>query len=175
MSNRSPEYALLGFLYEQPYHGYELHQRLTAELGSIWHASQSQTYNILKRLERQGFIQATTVEQEKLPPRQVLHITPTGKRRFKTWLRTPTGSTVRAIRVDFITRLYFARHLGKEEVQAMLETQAAAVQDDLRQLESILADMPNERLYNRLGLELRIHQLNSILSWLMECRSIILP
>jgi len=33
----SPEYVLLGFLNQQPAHGYELHQRIEAQLGQIWH------------------------------------------------------------------------------------------------------------------------------------------
>ena len=52
----SPEYALLGLLDLQPMHGYELHQRLTKELGQIWHVSLSQAYNILKRLEHKNLI-----------------------------------------------------------------------------------------------------------------------
>ena len=63
----SPEYALLGFLSQQQAHGYELHRRLTEELGQVWHVSLSQTYNILTRLERQGYIAGKTFEQEKAP------------------------------------------------------------------------------------------------------------
>ena len=33
----SPEYVLLGFLNQQPAHGYDLHERIEAELGQIWH------------------------------------------------------------------------------------------------------------------------------------------
>ena len=77
--SRSPEYALLGFLYSHSDHGYDLHRLLVAELGQIWHVSQSQTYAILKRLESQGYISATTVEQEKLPAIQYLQITPAGR------------------------------------------------------------------------------------------------
>jgi hypothetical protein len=35
----SPEYVLLGFLNQQPAHGYDLHERMEAELGQIWHIS----------------------------------------------------------------------------------------------------------------------------------------
>jgi len=63
----SPEFALLGLLEQRPAHGYELHQRLYAELGYLWHISLSQAYNILKRLEAQGFIQGAPQPQENLP------------------------------------------------------------------------------------------------------------
>ena len=50
----SPEYVLLGLLNLQPAHGYALHERITQELGTIWHISLSQTYSLLNRLESQG-------------------------------------------------------------------------------------------------------------------------
>src|SRR5688572_6523858 len=84
--NLSPEFALLGFLIEEPTHGYDLHQRFVAELGHVWHMSQSQAYAILKRLEQRGDIKAHVVEQEKLPARQMLRITSQGRRRFNEWM-----------------------------------------------------------------------------------------
>ena len=48
--------ALLGYLYGGPSHGYDLHRRVMADLGEVWHLSQSQAYSILKRLEKQGEI-----------------------------------------------------------------------------------------------------------------------
>ncbi len=48
-SRLSPEYVLMGFLYQHPGYGYDLHRRLSEEFGYIWHVSRSQTHNILKR------------------------------------------------------------------------------------------------------------------------------
>jgi len=168
--SRSPEYALLGFLYSQPNHGYDLHRLLIAELGETWHVSQSQTYNILKRLETQGCISSTIVEQEKLPAIQYLRITPAGRRRFEAWLERPTGSSVRVIRLEFITRLYFARKLAPEKIPPMLEAQTTEVQNTLARLETSWAALPDGQTFNRLSLQLRIRQLKSILDWLVECR-----
>ena len=88
MSNLSPEFAILGFLVAGPSHGYDLHQKFQVELGNVWHLSQSQAYAILKRLETRGDITSQQVEQDKLPPRQLLYITETGKRRFEEWLNS---------------------------------------------------------------------------------------
>src|SRR5512143_1910165 len=102
---KSPEFALLGFLYIQPGHGYELHQRLARELGYIWSVSQSETYNTLKRLEAQGFVKSRIVRQEKLPSRNLLSLTRRGRARFEAWLKTPGANSVRTIRLEFTTRL----------------------------------------------------------------------
>jgi PadR family transcriptional regulator, regulatory protein AphA len=168
--SRSPECALLGFLYSQPGHGYDLHRLLVSELGQAWHVSQSQTYAILKRLETQGCISSTTVEQEKLPAIQYLTITPAGRRRFETWLEAPTGSSVRAIRLEFITRLYFTQKLAPEKIPSMLDAQTSEVQTTLARLEAGLAALPDSQTFNRLSLQLRIQQLRSIVDWLDECR-----
>src|SRR3990172_4549335 len=87
----SPEFALLGFLAQHSAHGYELHQRLVTNLGQIWHVSLSQTYNILNRLEAQGFITGTVQEQEKLPDRRRFRVTAAGRRRFENWLHSASG------------------------------------------------------------------------------------
>jgi molybdopterin-binding protein len=169
-AGKSPEFALLGFLYLQPSHGYELHLRLLKELGYIWNVSQSQTYNILRRLEAQGFIKSKVVKQKVLHPRYLLTLTLPGRLRFETWLKTPGGSSVRTIRLEFTTRLYFARQTGILKLQDMIDLQVAEVRTSLRQMESLLADMPPSETYNRLGLEYQIFQRKSILDWLDACR-----
>lgn len=161
----SPEFALLGFLYLQPAHGYDLHRRLTAELGEIWRVSQSQTYNILKRLQSQGYLTARRVTQEKLPAMQTLEITPAGRARFEAWLAAPTAGSVRAIRLDFLTRLYFARQLAPARLPAMLADQTERLRQTIARLEARQASSE----INRLSLQLRIRQLRSVLEWLQEC------
>ena len=166
----SPEYVLLGFLYWHPGHGYELHRRFGNEFGYIWHVSQSQTYNILKRLEAQGYIRSSSVHQEKLPPRQLLQLTETGLQRFNTWLETPTKCSVHAIRVEFITRLYFIQMYQPQKIQEAIRIQYEEVQLGLNRLNDMRANLPENQTINHLALDLRIKLLNSIVKWLDECR-----
>jgi DNA-binding PadR family transcriptional regulator len=168
-SRLSPEYVLLGFLYRDPSHGYDLHKRMEVEFENIWHASQSQTYNILSRLEAQGFIMATLVEQEKLPPRQLLHLTGVGKLRFEEWLDKPTKPSVHTIRVEFISRLYFMQLYYPQKVLQMIQKQMDVVSNGLFQQEENLRNLPDDQTFNRLALELRIKLLYSLISWLKEC------
>ena len=169
----SPEYALLGFLSQRPAHGYELHRRLVDELGQVWHVSLSQTYNILTRLEGQGFIAGAVQAQQKLPARRLFKLTAAGRRHFDTWLQAPTGCSVRAIRVEFTTRLFFASAHGADMARGLIEAQAAEVQQGLSHLKDTFDELPAEQPFNRLGLALRIRQLSSILDWLDECRDML--
>jgi DNA-binding PadR family transcriptional regulator len=68
-------HALLGLLASRPGTGYELRQRFGASLGSAWHASHSQIYPELSRLEEHGLVEV------------VGH----GARRSRTWAVTSDG------------------------------------------------------------------------------------
>jgi DNA-binding PadR family transcriptional regulator len=169
-SNLSPEYPLLGLLAQKPAHGYELHQRLTEEFGHIWHISLSQTYNILKRLEKQGAIAGEDEEQENRPARRFFCLTVEGRQRFEIWLDSTVGCSTRAIRVGFLTRLAFAESLRPELVAGLLERQIVEVQGGIDRLQGGLDTLPVEQTYNRLALQLRVRQLMPMLDWLTECQ-----
>lgn len=169
----SPEFALLGLLSQKPAHGYELHQRLDTDLRQVWHVSLSQTYNILNRLEERGYLSGVVEEQEKHPTRRRFHLTPAGQQRFDQWLHTPSRSTVRAIRVEFITRLYFARATSLELAIGLIDAQVVETKLGLERLKTLLDEIPAENTFNRLGVDLRVRQLASILEWLSHCRATI--
>ncbi len=169
--NLSPEFALLGFLVAGPQHGYDLHRRFQAELGQVWHLSQSQAYAILKRLERNGSISSHMIEQEKLPPKQVLRITAAGRRRFNEWLESRVSGNARSIRLEFLTRLYFVRRYKPERTEAIYEAQKAEVQARIERLQALLCGIPAGQVFNRLSLDLRLRQMQLILSWIDEMRT----
>jgi DNA-binding PadR family transcriptional regulator len=169
----SPEYPLLGFLIQQPGHGYRIHQQLTTEFGNLWRISLSQTYNILKRLEAQGFIVGQRQEREGTPARRCFQVTPEGMMRFEEWLDTPSGSSVRAIRVEFITRLYFALARNQQLTESIIEGQIVACRERLGSLQESLDLLPGNKNFDRLGLELRISQLEALLNWLPRCSQIL--
>jgi DNA-binding PadR family transcriptional regulator len=166
----SPEMALLGLLYEAPGHGYDLHRKVVTDLGQVWHLSQSQAYSILKRLEMRGEISMEEVLQEKLPPRQLLHTTELGRRRFLDWLDTPSGGSTRAIRMEFVTRVYFLKMYLPEKLTPAFERQRAEIETHIRRLETIHDDLPVEQIYNRMSLSMRLKQLRLVLEWLDECQ-----
>jgi hypothetical protein len=82
---------------------------------------------------------------------------------------------MRAIRVEFTTRLFFIQQLNPESLHDLVEAQIAETRGCLTHLQSMLADLPAEQKINRLGLELRIRQLNSVMDWMLECEQTIQP
>lgn len=166
----SPEMALLGQLYGSPRHGYDLHRKVISDLGEVWHLSQSQAYAILKRLEAQGDISMEEIPQEKLPSRQLLHLTQQGRERFLNWLDTPSGGSTRAIRLEFITRLYFLNQYFPEKVARAFDQQRSEAETHLQRLEETRANLPDDQVYNRMSLNMRLEQLRAVLEWLDECQ-----
>jgi len=169
--NVSPEFALLGFLIAGPSHGYDLHQRFLSELGQVWHLSQSQAYAILKRLENRGDVSAQVIEQEKLPARQLLHITDAGQRRFFEWLESGIGTTARSIRLEFLTRLYFTQLYRPHNLAQIHQAQCAEIETTIVRLDNLLEHLPPDQLLNRLSLDLRLRQMRLIQNWMAEIRT----
>jgi DNA-binding PadR family transcriptional regulator len=168
--NISPEFALLGFLIAKPSHGYDLHQRFVTELGHVWHMSQSQAYAILKRLEQHGDVNAQVVQQDKLPARQILHITAQGRRRFNEWMGDISGNS-RSIRLEFLSRLYFSQIYTPEKVMKIYEAQNAEIESSIERLETLLVNLPPEQQFNQLSLDLRYRQMKLIQEWISDIKT----
>jgi DNA-binding PadR family transcriptional regulator len=166
----SPEVVLLGLLYAGESHGYDLHRKVVTDLGQVWHLSQSQAYAILKRLEAQGDISAKRIQQEKLPSRQLLRITSQGRQKFLQWLDAPSGGSTRAIRLEFITRLYFMKMYFLEKIEPAFDQQRAEANTHIQRLENTMAELPREQIYNRMSLDMRLKQLKLVLQWLDDCQ-----
>ena len=66
------EYALLGFLYRRPMHGYEIYQQLTDRtgLGLVWRLKQGRLYALLSKLEQRDYVETTLEPQDTRPPSQ---------------------------------------------------------------------------------------------------------
>lgn len=171
----SPEMALLGLLYGASMHGYDLHRKVNADLGQVWHLSQSQAYSILKRLEAQGDVSVEEIPQEKLPPRQLLHMTPRGRQRFLEWLDANSGGSTRAIRMEFVTRLYFLNLHFPEKIAHAFDRQRDEAESHIARLKKVFDELPVDQIYNRISLKLRVEQLKTVLAWLNECQEYFQP
>jgi PadR family transcriptional regulator AphA len=165
-SSLSPEYPLLGLLRLEPGHGYQVHQRLERDLGSLWMVRQNQAYNILNRLEAAGMVRATLGSGKGTHAQRRFSLTPAGRRRFDAWLHAPTGLSARALRVDFLTRLYFAQRLDPKLAHEIIDGQLAVTRDGvdrlLRQTEAEQA----HGVVAELSEDLRVRHLKLVIEWL---------
>jgi DNA-binding PadR family transcriptional regulator len=156
-------------LSQEPAHGYELQRRLASELPALWNLRESQLYATLKRLEARGLITGRGSQGAGRAARRRFRLTAAGSRLFEGWLLTPTPASVRAIRVEFLSRLHFALQRDRTLARRLLDEQADAILHAIDRLETGLEALPIERPLSRLAAKLRIQQLRSTIDWLAEC------
>jgi DNA-binding PadR family transcriptional regulator len=122
-----PEFVPLGFLAEEAVHGYELYRRFSESLAGLWRISESQMYSTLKRLEERGLVEGSAPEKGSAASRRVLSITGSGRGLFEAWLAEPSACSPRVLRLEFLTRMFFARRSQPARVAALFDGQRATV------------------------------------------------
>ncbi len=165
------EQALLGFLHQAPLHGYAIHQRLSdpAGLGPVWQIKLSQLYAQLTKLEAAGLISAEIEPQHNKPPRKVYQLTDAGRRTFLTWIEQPVAHG-RALRLEFLVKLYFARQVDAEVATRLLSAQKLACEAWLAEEQAHVAEEGNlGRDYSQLVHQFRLGQIEAMLTWLDQC------
>ncbi|HUW70340.1 MAG TPA: PadR family transcriptional regulator [bacterium] len=161
-----PEFVPLGFLVEEPTHGYELYRRFSETLAGLWRLSESQMYATLKRLEYHGLIESSAPEKGSAASRRVLSPTAGGRRLFDAWLAEPTVCSPRVLRLEFLSRLFFARRMAPDSIAGMFADQRVLVSDALGRLgESRGHDTAGFDVFD-LALAFSESQLRSALAWL---------
>jgi PadR family transcriptional regulator AphA len=121
------ELALLGFLTEQPMHGYELFRRMGDPHGpgAVWHVKQPQLYALLNRMEAEGLIEGVLQELTSRPQRRQYSLTQAGSESFTAWLVDPV-SHARDMRIEFMLKLYFSRRHNPQSALCLVEAQQTA-------------------------------------------------
>ncbi|MCL4867737.1 MAG: PadR family transcriptional regulator [Anaerolineae bacterium] len=172
-SSLNLELALLGFLNEQPQHGYAIHQQLfdPTGLGSVWRLKLSQLYALLHKLEQTGYVVTTLELQESRPPRKLFHLTPAGAAAFAQWIATPVPRG-RALRLEFLVKLYFARQIGPEAAAQLIAAQREQCQTWLAAGEASLHEAQAQgRSYSYLVKQFRQGQIEAVVAWLDSCET----
>ncbi|MEZ0069021.1 DNA-binding PadR family transcriptional regulator [Streptacidiphilus sp. MAP12-20] len=111
------ELAILGFLYEQPLHGYDLKRRVAHLTGHVRPIADGTLYPAIKRLERSGWLERQTEPGSRAAPRHMLTLTSAGREELLRRLRE-AGETDISDENRWFTVLAFLRHLADSVAQA---------------------------------------------------------
>ena len=82
---------------------------------------------------------------------------------------------MRAIRIEFTSRLYFSLAKDRDYTAGLIAEQISDTNSGLTRLIKAQAAIPDNQVFNRLGLDLRIRQIKSILEWLESCYELVTP
>jgi len=116
------EYAVLGFLVEEPLHGYALRSCIAEGLGPLWHVASSQLYQVLHRLQERDCVSHSAEAPSAGPSKTVYQVTSNGEHAFWNWVQAPVDS-MRNVRVEFAAKLYFLRRLKLKAVCTLIDRQ----------------------------------------------------
>ncbi len=161
------EHAVLGFLVEAPAHGYELRDRLVRGLGSFWRVASSQLYQVLHRLEEEGWVECAVESGSAGPSRNVYRITRKGEGAFWSWAASPVRH-VRQIRVEFLAKVYFLRRLAPDRLAGLVAGQTEVLQE-LRERMTARPRLETDDVgLGELAASYRRSQVEGTIRWLKE-------
>lgn len=111
------ELTILGFLHEEPLHGYELRERIAGLSGHVRPVSDGALYPAIARLVKAGLLDEHAEPGTGGATRRVLTLTPAGRARLRERLRDPKPVEI-TDQTRFNTLLAFLRHLDDPAAQA---------------------------------------------------------
>ncbi|MFJ2826220.1 PadR family transcriptional regulator [Streptomyces sp. NPDC087263] len=111
------ELSILGFLSEEPLHGYELKERIKALSGHVRPVSDGALYPAITRLITAGKLDQHAEPGSSAAPRRILSLTDRGREDLLERLRHPKQTEI-TDQVRFNTLLAFLRHLPDPREQA---------------------------------------------------------
>ncbi|TIC82253.1 PadR family transcriptional regulator [Nocardioides sp. GY 10113] len=124
------EHALLVALGEQPASGLELTKRFGRSIGFFWSATHQQIYKVLGRMEADGWVRVTVVEQADRPTKKVYDVTPLGASALADWLAMPAKQS--PMRSDLAVKMRGAsfgdRSAVRDSVRAHLADHATRLE-----------------------------------------------
>ncbi len=119
--------------------GYDLKRWMERPLGYFWSAKHSQIYPELARLEEEGFVTHTVVEQRGKPDKKVFGITASGRETLREWVTEPP--VPRTARDELVLKAYSVWLAEPEEAITLFEEQERRHEEQLRRYQEIEAWM----------------------------------
>ena len=142
--------VVLGLVARRPMSGYDLAALATRSIAHFWPISKSQVYAELSRLETDGYIVGTHVEQDNRPDKRRYELTQAGDEVLTAWLTTG-GYAPDRTRSGFLAKFFFGEQMTREQRLALLDeyrTEVDAYRAELQKIVDKLEDRP-ESFYGR--------------------------
>jgi len=168
----SSEFVLLGLLYQNPTHGYDLHKLITDPegIGMIWNVKMSNLYAQLDKLEQKGFIKGILQPGDSHPNRTEYQITEDGKTAFLDWMKS-TVLHPRDFRQEFMARYYYLLEYSPESLDDFFQNQLDECNQWLENTRNSIVQNQNCWGFKKSVMEFRVSQIEAITRWLEKTQS----
>lgn len=160
-------HALLGFLAQQPRHGYELRAVFESLfVGDAWEIKPAQVYSTLDRLAEAGLIvcQSDLGEGEE-PSRRIYALTPAGQQALQNWFNTPVAAQHQ--RDELFIKLMIALISGEGQPERILLIQRSRIYQEMHKFTQLRDSCnPHGEMAQILLFDKAIMHLEADLRWL---------
>ncbi|WP_407314480.1 PadR family transcriptional regulator [Desulfosporosinus sp. SB140] len=164
------ELFILGELMEEPQTGYDLSNALQVSLGRHRKVSYGVIYPLLEKLEKEGFVEATSVGTEG-KNKKVVTITEKGKERFFELMKMPVPNGAHNADI-YLIKLDVMQHLDLDEQIQLLDQfyqeQKDIIKDTQDALKKLAEEDSKDHWYANKKLELRLQQANITIEWIVK-------
>ena len=116
--------VILGLVARRPMAGYDLAALAACSIDYFWPISKSQVYAELTRLERDGYIEGTQIQQDRRPDKRHFELTATGEAALDAWLGEP-GYRIERSRIGLLAKFFFAERMTPGQRAELLEAYRA--------------------------------------------------
>ena len=164
------EFAVLGFLVEEPMHGYALRARIAEGLGPLWQVASSQLYEVLHRLEERDCVRSSSEAPSAGPSKIIYHVTSKGEHAFWEWAQAPLDS-MRNVRVEFAAKLYFLRRLKLEAISTLIDRQLDTLEGLKGRIGSTTRKGSDDSTLNSAWQTLQAATIDNFARWLTDHRA----
>jgi PadR family transcriptional regulator AphA len=163
------EMGVLGFLKNNPMHGYAIHNQIMklSSVGLVWNIKQGRLYQMLGNLEENGCVQSRDISQKNRPTRRPYEITEKGLDIFNQWKMRPIKRG-RDFRIIFFLKLFFVMEGGNKESMQLLDLQLSECKKWILQREKSKNEL--EDTFPYLVDNFRTSQIKHYIKWLNWCQ-----
>ena len=144
------EHAILAFIEYQPMSGYDLKKFFDVSVAHFWSTTQSHIYKSLEGLEKKGWAEAHTIQQEGKPNRKEYQITDEGRAELRRWMVTPLP--MEPVRDATLIQVFFSHFSTNEQIAALFEARMQEIREHLEALRTVAQAAINENAH-RIGIE----------------------
>ncbi|OOM72032.1 PadR family transcriptional regulator [Clostridium sp. BL-8] len=164
------ELFILGELMEEPQSGYDLRNALQVSLGRHRKVSYGVIYPLLEKLEKDGFVEITTVGSDG-KNKKITTITEKGKKRFFELMKMPVPNGAHNADIYSI-KLDVMQHLTLDEQMELLnqfyQEQKDIIEDAQDKLQKLAKKNSKDHWYASKKIELRLQQANVAIEWIKK-------
>src|SRR5262245_56005957 len=160
----SVSHALLALLSEKPKYGLRLQNEFEARTGEVWPLNVGQVYTTLRRLERDGLVEADG-EGERSEKQKRYRITGRGAQELTDWLRTPP-ELVPPPRDELVIKVLVALQVPGIDVHELLQVHRRNVIEVMQRYTRVKADAAEEDVALALVADAELFRLEAIVRWL---------